>query len=215
MEKYRGKSKHREVHPKVFVWSHTERAEIEYFQEFKNYLETPLLMPKKELCWTPQELLLKIVEWKKEKIVEEDGDHVWCIFDVDDFYKNSKKELLEAIKIAVDNNIKIAYINECFELWVLLHFEKPTSPIPRGAVLEKKIQQAFKKNNLGVFKKNQKVFEVLLPFQGQAIKNARKLLSLDYEKIDWGSMLSDKGNPSTSFHFLIEEINRLFTDDTK
>lgn len=66
MTKYRGKNQHRKVHPKIFIWSHTEKAEIEYFQDFKNYLKTPLLMPKKEICWTPQELLKKIVKWKKK-----------------------------------------------------------------------------------------------------------------------------------------------------
>lgn len=210
MAKYRGKNKHREAHPKIFIWSHTKKAEIEYFQDFKNYLKTPLLMPKRDILWTPKELLEKIVVWKKKNICEKDGDHVWCIFDVDDFYKKEedKKGFLKAIKNATDNNIKIAYINECFELWILLHFEKPTVAISRGNDIEKKIQQAFNKNSLGIFKKNQKVFKTLLPFQAQAIKNAKKILS-NYGSIDWDKMLNKKGNPSTSVHFLIEEIIRL------
>lgn len=214
MAKYRGKTKHREAHPKIFVWSHTKRAEIEYFQEFKNYLKTPLLMPDKKLYWTPQELLEKIVEWKKIKVCEDDGDQVWCIFDVDDFYKNDSKKLLAAIKNAVDNNIKIAYVNECFELWILLHFEKPNCQICRGDDIEKKIIEAFKKNNLGEFKKNQEVFQILLPFQDQAIKNAKGIVP-DYGKINWQNNLSVKGNPSTSIHFLVEEINRLIRDSKK
>lgn len=210
MSIYRGKQQHREAHPKIFVWAHTEKAEIEYFQDFKNYLTTPLLMPNKKICWTPQELLENIIEWKKSNINEEDGDQVWCIFDVDDFYKEEKdrKNFLKLIKEAVKNNVKIAYINECFELWILLHFERPTSAISRGKDVEKKIITAFKNNGLGKFEKNQKVFSVLLPFQGQAIKNAKTLL-LDYEKINWKNCLSITGNPSTSIHFLIEEINRL------
>lgn len=211
MAKYRGKNKnHREMHPKIFVWSHTERAEIEYFQDFKNYLKTPLLMPKRDILWTPQELLEKIVEWKKANIYEDDNDQVWCIFDVDDFYKKEKdrNDLLKAIKNAMNNNIKIAYTNECFELWILLHFEVPTGAVLRGNDMEKKIQQVFKKNGAGEFKKNQKIFQTLLPFQAQAIKNAQKLLS-NYENIDWNKVLSEKGNPSTSIHFLIKEINRL------
>ena len=214
MARHRGKRQYRKAHPKIFVWSHTKKAEIEYFQDFKNYLETPLLMPRKEICGTPQELLEKVIEWKKREICEEDGDQVWCIFDVDDFYKNSKDELLGAIKKAVGGGIQIAYINECFELWILFHFERPTTPIRRGKEIEKKIQQAFKKNSLGKFKKNQNVFEVLLPFQEQAIKNAKTLLP-NYSGIDWNKKLSGSGNPSTSIHFLIEEINRLIRDDKK
>lgn len=214
MAKYRGKTKHREAHPKIFVWSHTMRAEIEYFQEFKNYLKTPLLMPDKKLYWTPQELLEKVVEWKKVKVCEDDGDQVWCIFDVDDFYKNDSQKLLAAIKNAVDNNIKIAYVNECFELWILLHFEKPNCQICRGDDIEKKIIEAFKKNKLGKFQKNQEIFQILLPFQDQAIKNAKGIVP-DYEKINWQNNLSAKGNPSTSIHFLVEEINRLIRDSKK
>lgn len=214
MAVYRGKTKHREVHPKIFVWSHTKRAELEYFQEFKNYLGTPLLMPDKKLCWAPQELLEKIVEWKKINICEDDGDQVWCIFDVDDFYKNDSQKILVAVKNAIDNNIKIAYVNECFELWILFHFEKLNSPVYRGKAIEKKIIEAFKKNKLGKFQKNREIFQKLLPFQDQAIKNAKGGVP-DYGKINWQNNLSTAGNPSTSIHFLVEEINRLIRDSRK
>lgn len=208
MVQYRGKTKHRETHPKIYVWSHTRRAEIEYFQEFKNYLKTPLLMPKKEICGTPQELLEKIVEWKKIEVCEDDGDQVWCIFDVDDFYKNDSKRFLVAIKNAIGSNIRIAYVNECFELWILFHFEKPNCQICKGNDIEKKIIEAFKKNKLGKFQKNQEIFQILLPFQERAIKNAKGIVP-DYGRINWQNNLSAKGNPSTSIHFLVEEINRL------
>lgn len=211
LAKYRGSRQHRKPHPKIFVWSHTERAEIEYFQSFKNHLETELLMPMKKKKWKPQELLENIIDWKKENIFEEDGDQVWCIFDVDDFYKTEKdkQKFLKLIGIARKNNIKIAYINECFELWILLHFENPTAPIRRGKDLEKKIQKAFKDNKLGEFEKNKEVFQTLLPFQPQAIKNSKKLLRTSYEKINWKKVLSAEGNPSTSIHLLVEEINKL------
>ncbi len=208
MGKYRG-NHHRPIHPKIYIWSHTEKAEIEYFQEFKNHLKTPLLMPKKEISWTPQELIEKVIKWKKENVSDKDEDQVWCIFDVDDFYQKDKENFLKIIGKAHKNNVRIAYINECFELWIILHFEKPTSSILRGKSMEEKIQELFKKNGLGSFQKNQKIFEILLPFQLIAIKNAKKLLSVEYGAINWQQVFGNTGNPSTSFHFLIEEINRL------
>lgn len=170
MAMYRGKKQYRKVHPKIFVWSHTQKAEIEYFQDFKNHLRSTLLMPKKDICWTPQELLEKITQWRK-------------------------------------NNIKIAYTNECFELWILLHFMKPTSAISRGKNIEKKIQNEFKKHKLGKFKKNQKVFNILLQFQSIAVKNAIDILP-KYNDNNWEEKLSERGNPSTSLHLLVDEINR-------
>ncbi len=208
MTRYRGKKLHRKVHPKIFVWSHTGKAEIEYFQDFKNYLSTSLLMPKKNICWTPQELLEKVIKWKNKNICEKDSDQVWCVFDIDDFYENNKTALTNALKNAIKNNIKIAYANESFELWILLHFQKLRTPIKRGKEIEKKIQEMFKKHNLQKFTKNQKVFNILLPFQRDAIKNAKSILP-NYTKINWHEKISRKGNPSTSIHFLIDEINIL------
>lgn len=216
MVRYRGKKKHREAHPKIFVWAHTEKAEIEYFRQFQDYLQTPLLVPKKKLCSQPQDLLDSVVEWKQKKpsnFSEKDGDQVWCIFDIDDFYKNAKSVLLKAVQNAKKNNVRIAYVNECFEFWILLHFRKTSSQINRGNHIEKEIQKEFKQNKLKEFKKNQKVFDELLPFQEKAIKNAKILLPSDYEKIDWPKVLSDKGNPSTSIHLLVEEINNLYGKD--
>lgn len=210
MSKYRGKKHHRENHPKIFVWSHTERAEIEYFQEFKHHLQTLRLMPKKHVVWRPQELIKYVIEWKKQNVSQKDSDQVWCIFDVDSFFTEpkDKTELLNCIKLAHQNGVRIAYVNECFEVWILLHFEKITSSLKRGKGMEEKIQKKFKSLKLGEFKKNQKVFKTLLSFQPQAVSNAKSLVP-EYEKINWEVSLGKKGNPSTSIHFLIEEINKL------
>lgn len=206
MARYRGKKQHRDAHPKIYVWSHTKKAEIEYFRDFKNYLRTPLLMPQKNICWTPQELLQKIIQWKSKNIHEDDKDQVWCVFDVDDFYKNDQKVFMAAVNKAIQNNIKIAYVNECFELWILFHFLKPTTPLKRGKDIDKKIQASFKKHKLGKFNKNQKVFDTLLPLQNIAVENAKKVIPT-YNKINWENKLSKNGNPSTSIHFLVDEIN--------
>ncbi len=98
MAKYRGKKHHRKIHPKIFIWSHTAKAEIEYFQDFKNQLKTSLLMPNKDICGSPQELIKKIIKWKKKNISEKDNDQVWCIFDIDDFYKNNKVTFKKLLK---------------------------------------------------------------------------------------------------------------------
>jgi len=210
MTKYRGKKLHRPAHPKIYIWSHTKKAEIEYFQGFKNYLKTPLLMPKKKKCGDPQKLIYEVIGWKKENIKDEDKDQVWCIFDVDSFYEPNKQGMLQAIKDAHQNKIKIAYINECFELWIYLHFQKPTSAIKRGKEIEKKIQKAFTLNKLGKYKKNQNIFELLLPFQAQALKNAKQLTTQLYKQINWESVLARSGNPATNFHLLIQEVLKLY-----
>jgi hypothetical protein len=46
-------------------------------------------------------------------------DQVWCVFDKDDFNDNDYNA---AIQIAEVNNFGVAYSNQSFEYWFLLHF---------------------------------------------------------------------------------------------
>lgn len=60
--------------------------------------------------------------------VAEDGPHVWCVYDRDynsnpnETFKNDKM-FSESMCIAEKHNIKVAWSNDNFELWVLLHYE--------------------------------------------------------------------------------------------
>lgn len=47
-------------------------------------------------------------------------EQVWCVFDKDDFNNNSFND---AIKIAEANRFGVAYSNQSFEYWIILHFE--------------------------------------------------------------------------------------------
>ena len=57
------------------------------------------------------------------------------MFDKDDLDQNetTAKRFEEAFSVAAANDINIAYSNECFELWLLLHFVNVNNskPIPR------------------------------------------------------------------------------------
>lgn len=46
-------------------------------------------------------------------------DQVWCVFDKDDF---NEHEFNAAIQIAEANNFGVAYSNQSFEYWLILHF---------------------------------------------------------------------------------------------
>lgn len=46
-------------------------------------------------------------------------DQVWCVFDKDDFNDN---DFNSAIQIAIANNFGVAYSNQSFEYWLILHF---------------------------------------------------------------------------------------------
>jgi hypothetical protein len=46
-------------------------------------------------------------------------DEVWCVFDKDDF---PSEDFNEAIHVALSKGFHVAYSNQSFEYWILLHF---------------------------------------------------------------------------------------------
>ena len=46
-------------------------------------------------------------------------DQVWCVFDKDDFSEN---DFNDAIQIAQNHDFGVAYSNQSFEYWLILHF---------------------------------------------------------------------------------------------
>lgn len=58
----------------------------------------------------------------KEKSENENNcfDEVWAVFDKDEI---DTKTILSVRRKAAESGIKVAFSNECFELWLLLHFQ--------------------------------------------------------------------------------------------
>ena len=69
-----------------------------------------------------------------QEIASPPFDIVWCVFDKDD---NSDEVFNEARQIAKANEIEVAYTNEAFELWYLLHFNYYDSAMSRQQYQEK------------------------------------------------------------------------------
>ncbi len=61
---------------------------------------------------------IDIVEQKKSQ--GKKYNQVWCVFDKDDF---SDTDFNEAIQKANANNMKVAFSNQAFEYWIILHFQ--------------------------------------------------------------------------------------------
>lgn len=138
----------------------------------------------------------------KETILEKSRqkyDQVWVVFDSDSF---TPEHFNNAIYLAKTNGIHIAYSNEAFELWYVLHFFYLDTAVTR----EYYCQQLSRKNWLGhkYDKKSETLYDELWPHQQKAIHNAKKLL----EQYDPPNPISDK--PSTTVHLLVEQLNRLF-----
>ncbi|MDD4529209.1 MAG: RloB family protein [Bacteroidales bacterium] len=142
----------------------------------------------------------KVVEKALEKKIKEEEentpyDQIWCVFDRDSF---PDCDFNSALKLAKTNNIKVAYSNEAFELWYLLHFEYWIASISRKAYKNKLTKRLGKE-----YKKNSKtMYDDLLDKQPQAIFHAKKLIKsyLNHNPL--------KDNPCTKVFELVEELNK-------
>lgn len=130
-------------------------------------------------------------------------DQVWCVFDKDSF---SEKQFNQALDIAKKNNIKVAYSNEAFEIWYILHFGYRDTAMSRQ---EYQIELTKKLRKEKLIKKNQKydkndnnMYDYLQYLQPQAIKNAEQLLQQYYPP------QPALNNPSTTVHLLVKELNK-------
>jgi RloB-like protein len=93
---------------------------------------------------------------------------VWCVFDRDSF---SVSSVHSAHEMAVNNNIKLAYSNESFELWYYLHFHLLETGLGRKDYISKLNQLLGYKYS----KSAEDMYHALLPHQPTAIKHAKHL----------------------------------------
>ena len=78
-----------------------------------------------------QSVLKELHARQQESTADSHKDIVWIVFDKDDFDNYSS-----AVSSAHQADIKVAYSNECFELWLLLHFQEQKLQIKRAALTE-------------------------------------------------------------------------------
>lgn len=113
------------------------------------------------------------------------------------FGGHTKENFNKAIENALQNNVKIAFSNPCFELWIILHFEYRDTESSRDDIQDKALEK----------------INSLLP-QGKKLKNFERLYSLLKEKtpsaIKFAKKLSEnevqRKNPSTSVYRLVNAL---------
>lgn len=140
-----------------------------------------------------------------------DYEQVWSVFDKDSFPSESVNR---AFQLAADNDIRIAFSNECFELWYVLHFEYLESALNRKQLAER-VKELFKeyfpekypssgpKRNQRCYDKADKgIYDLLKKYQQTALFNAENLLPRNAAK-------TPSDNPSTGVYLLVEELNKL------
>lgn len=97
---------------KILIICEGENTEPSYFNQFKLSTADIKAIGK---GYNTLSLVKDAIKLKEKKYKQ-----TWCVFDKDDF---KKADFNDAIKLAKKEGMKVAYSNQAFEYWLILHFE--------------------------------------------------------------------------------------------
>lgn len=154
---------------------------------------------------------------ERYKLAEEANktvDESWAVFDKDDADRvpANAKRFNDAFIKAEAENISVAYSNEVFELWLLLHFEDvdSTTPIARANVYERlgEAIKAFPSHNTFTYVHgNTSILTAVSEIGSEdvAITQAERIL-LEHNTRRTRPI---DANPSTTVHILVRRLREL------
>lgn len=185
-------------------------TEPEYFKGF------PVVSKEVVMIEGGKNTKTKLVEYalqvKKEKESRGETRETWCVFDFDvkpDEADTQPKDFNNAITMAIANGMKVAWSNDSFELWFLLHYEELTAALTRHEyypILKNKWKVAGSKE-MKERKFCQNHYERHNNRAGAsqtlAIRRARKLHVAYGNSEDYA-----RQTPCTTVYLLVEELNK-------
>lgn len=202
---YRGRrSDRQDALPSFLIVCEGKKTEPHYFNGFRVPLSLAIVHVE-GFGITPPQLVEKALSLRNEGLDQrnpEKYDQVWCVFDKDDWRDDEFNEVIEQ---AQSKGLRVAYSNQAFELWFLLHFQYYDNPMHRNqyeAELSSLLGRPYRKNAADMYIR-------LHAKQETAINNAQQLLDLYIPR----NPATD--NPSTTVHWLVQELNRFLPENRK
>ena len=186
----------REVKQSFLIVCEGEKTEPDYFKAFRMTAATVKAVGEAMNTMTLVNKAISIREADKAKKLF--YDQCWVVFDKDDF---PAKDFNQAIQYAEKNGFQVAYSNQAFEYWFLLHFNLYQGPIHRSQyknMLERLIGMPYSKTEGS----GAVMYNILLTRQKQAIKNSKTVLA----EITHGNPAEEES--STTVHKLVTELNK-------
>jgi hypothetical protein len=189
--------------PTILIVCEGENTEPSYFKQFR--LSSATIKPVGE-GYNTVSLVNRAIQMASQGNYEQ----VWCVFDKDDF---PDLDFNNAISIAEANNFGVAYSNQAFEYWILLHFDDHQGGGMHRDDYENKINSLLKPYSLaydGAKRKiiTEDIFE-LLDGVDEKTKKERKVLAIERAKRNLKHF--DQTNPAkeestTTVFKLVEEL---------
>ena len=198
----------RPLQKKMLIVCEGKNTEVEYFDKFHfpgitivpvgTGLSTSKLVRELES--------IKTLQLKRKKLKK--FDEIWVVFDKDD-----NKDFEDAIRLALSLKYKVAYTNQAFEYWFVLHFiDHQGNAMPRTDYAEQ-INKHLKQHGAEYDPKSKHVsdemFDVLWAFLQDAYDRATRILeSKKKQRTEYAESV-------TTVQTLIHSINGMTTRKEK
>ena len=186
----------REIKQSFLIVCEGEKTEPDYFKAFRMTAATVKAVGQamNTMTLVSKAISIRDADQKRKKVY----DQCWVVFDKDDF---PAKDFNEAIQYAEKNGFHVAYSNQAFEYWFLLHYNLYTGAIHRSQykdMLTKLTGMPYSKSEgYGAV-----MYNLLLSRQQQAINNAETVLA----EISHGNPAEEES--STTVQRLVMELNK-------
>ncbi len=176
----------RELRPRILIVCGGTHTEPNYFRSFRVNIDVRIVGRGRD----PRGL----IDYAQRLLEQETYTQVWLVFDRDDIDPSTFND---AIARAQRLKMRVAYSNEAFEVWYILHFDCKIPPSRQryGDVLTAMMGKTYRKNDFAIY-------ATLQSRQSLAIARAKRLLA-QYRPHDPAN-----DNPCTTVHLLVEELNR-------
>ncbi len=189
--------------PSILIVCEGENTEPSYFNQFR-------ITSAKVKSVGEGYNTISLVDRALELSQRENYEQVWCVFDKDDF---DDKDFNSAIQIAKAKNFGVAYSNQSFEYWLLLHFNDHQGGKMHRNEYNNKINKHLKPFNVtydgnGTKQIGEDFFELL---NGEDDKTGKKRVELAIDRAERNYKKLNCGNPareesSTTVFRLVKEL---------
>lgn len=204
----------------ILIACEDQKGEPYYFGKFKKIFDD--LLPSETVfisSWGTGRNSSGVVEFaieerlRMKELYGKEVDQTWAVFDKDDLdlTPGNRKNFINAFKKGVKDQVKIAYSNECFELWLLMHLDEVNHvpSIPRYHIYQRLEESAKKIDENFKYRHGDNAIIDLIWEKGDREKaktNAKKLDN--HHKVNDTSPID--ANPNTLVYKLVEELENLY-----
>lgn len=210
----------RPIRPRIYkrfilIVCEDENTEPYYFRQIrKDFPEDTVYLKEIGTGLKPKGIVARAIK-ERDDVSEEINkslDEVWIVFDRDDEGKNAKTlaSFNEAWALAESEKMNIAFSNEVFELWLLLHLSDvdPGVELSRDEIyrlLEELIKNSGQYDDFVYHHGKSNIVDVVMEIGNEkdAIERAQKLL------LHHGNKRPIDANPCTYVHLLVNHLRDL------